>query len=55
LAPEQLYENRDLAVTTDFRNVFSEIAQKHMGVRDLKTVFPDYVMGQEKFRGVLGV
>src|SRR5690606_29116985 len=42
LAPEQLYENRDLAVTTDFRDVFSELSQKHMGVRDLKTVFPGY-------------
>src|SRR2546427_1041678 len=31
LAPEQLYEGRDLALTTDFRNVFSEILQKHMG------------------------
>lgn len=55
LAPEQLYENRDLAVTTDFRNVFSEISQKHMGVRDLKAVFPDYTPGAEKFRGILKV
>jgi uncharacterized protein (DUF1501 family) len=53
LAPEQLYQNRDLAVTTDFRDVFSEISQKHMGVRDLKTVFPGYDSGPEKFRGVL--
>ena len=53
LAPEQLYENRDLAVTTDFRDVFAEIAQKQMGVRDLKAVFPDYLASPEKFRGIL--
>lgn len=55
LAQEQLYENRDLAVTTDFRAVFGEIAQRQMGVRDLKAVFPGYAEGPEKFRGVLKV
>lgn len=53
LAPEQLYENRDLAVTTDFRDVFAEVAQKHLGVRDLKAVFPGYESGSTKFRGVI--
>jgi uncharacterized protein (DUF1501 family) len=53
LAPEQLYENRDLQVTTDFRDVFAEIAQKQMGVRDLKAVFPSYTTSATKFRGVL--
>ena len=55
LAPEQLHENRDLAVTTDFRDVFGEIAQKQMGVRDLKSVFPGYETAPQKFRGVLKV
>lgn len=53
LAPEQLYENRDLAVTTDFRDVFGEVAQKHLGVRDLAVVFPAYASSPDKFRGVL--
>lgn len=53
LAPEQLYEKRDLAVTTDFRDVFSEITQKHMGVRDLQAVFPNYSVRPENFRGIL--
>jgi len=53
LAPEKLYENRDLAVTTDFRDVFGEIAQKHLGVRDLTAVFPGYQSSPTKFRGVL--
>ncbi len=42
LAPEQLYEHRDLALTTDFRNVFSEILIKHMGARDVLPVFPNF-------------
>ena len=43
LATEQLYEGRDLALTTDFRSVFSEIAHKHLGADKLDTVFPGYV------------
>ena len=31
LAPEQLYEGRDLSLTTDFRSGFSELAAKHLG------------------------
>ncbi len=42
LGAAQLYEGRDLAVTTDFRDVFSELLAKQLGVRDLKKVFPGY-------------
>jgi uncharacterized protein (DUF1501 family) len=42
IAPEQLYEGRDLALTTDFRNVFSEILLKHMGIQDTSPVFPSF-------------
>jgi uncharacterized protein (DUF1501 family) len=42
LAPEQLYEGRDLALTTDFRSVFSEIASKHLGASRLDTMFPGF-------------
>src|SRR5499427_3692336 len=45
LAPEQLYEGRDLALTTDFRSVFSEILMKHMGAKDAAKVFPNYRPG----------
>jgi len=45
-----LYENRDLAVTTDFRDVFGEILTKQLGVAALKSVFPNYA---PRFRGVL--
>ena len=42
LAPEQLYEGRDLALTTDFRSVFSEVLTKHMGTKDTAKVFPNF-------------
>ena len=40
LAPEQLNEGRDLAVTTDFRRVLAEAAFKTLGTRDLSLAFP---------------
>ena len=50
LTPEQLFEGRDLAVTTDFRDVFGELLTKQLGVASLKDVFPRYVV---KPRGVM--
>src|SRR5256714_2404908 len=49
-----LYEGRDLALTTDFRDVFGELAQKHLGDSNLQGVFPGYAANASKFRGVLG-
>ena len=42
LDASHLYENRDLAVTTDFRDVFAEVLAKRMGVANLAPVFPGY-------------
>ncbi len=42
LAPEQLFEGRDLALTTDFRTVLSEVLTKHMGATNIAAVFPDF-------------
>ena len=42
LAPEQLHEGRDLALTTDFRNVFSEVLANHMRLKDVAPVFPRF-------------
>lgn len=42
LAPEVLNEGRDLALTTDFRAVFSEVVASHLGGGDLARVFPGY-------------
>jgi uncharacterized protein (DUF1501 family) len=53
LAEEQLYENRDLALTTDFRAVFGEIAVKHLGAQGLQRIFPGYQGTPADFRGVI--
>jgi uncharacterized protein (DUF1501 family) len=42
LAREQLYEGRDLALTTDFRAVFADVLTKHLGAKTLDPVFPGY-------------
>ncbi|HEY9401371.1 MAG TPA: DUF1501 domain-containing protein [Pyrinomonadaceae bacterium] len=54
LDADKLYDGRDLALTTDFRDVFGEVAAKHLGHADLKRVFPGYAANAAKFRGVLG-
>lgn len=48
LKDDQLFEGRDLALTTDFREVFGEIAGRHLGATNLKSVFPGYSPGQFK-------
>jgi uncharacterized protein (DUF1501 family) len=42
LEHEQLYEGRDLNVTTDFRTVLSELVTKQMGNREIHSVFPGF-------------
>jgi uncharacterized protein (DUF1501 family) len=42
LEREQRYEGRDLAITTDFRDVFAEVLTTHMGAKDLSSVFPGH-------------
>ena len=53
LASQQLYENRDLAITTDFRDVFAEILQKRMGILDVKPVFPAYGIDEKRRLGII--
>src|SRR5688572_7289616 len=53
LRNDQLNEGRDLAVTTDFRDVFAEVASKHLGAKDLNTLFPKYSVSKSNFRGLL--
>jgi uncharacterized protein (DUF1501 family) len=54
LASDKRYEGRDLAVTTDFRDVFGEIVVRHMGVADPKSIFPGYSVQASKFPGLFG-
>ncbi len=53
LKSEQLYEGRDLALTTDFRDVFGEVARRHLGTSNLQTVFPGYATSEAKFKGFM--
>ncbi len=46
LAQDKLFEGRDLALTTDFRDVFSEILTKHLHTADVSKIFPGYKPGQ---------
>ncbi|MEP6922362.1 MAG: DUF1501 domain-containing protein [bacterium] len=54
LKSEQLYEGRDLALTTDFRDVFGEVARCHLGTSNVQSVFPGYAASESKFKGFLG-
>lgn len=42
LANENLEDGRDLAVTTDFRAVFSEVANTHLHINNNKILFPEF-------------
>jgi uncharacterized protein (DUF1501 family) len=53
LAVEQRYDRRDLAVTTDFRDVFGEIVTRHLGVADARGIFPGYTLDARRFPGIL--
>ena len=53
LAPEQLYEGRDLALTTDFRSVFSEVAARHLGANKMEKIFPGYRVNPREWLGVI--
>lgn len=53
LAPEQLHEGRNLALTTDFRAVFAEVAGKHLGATQLDRLFPGFEGSPPAWPGVL--
>jgi uncharacterized protein (DUF1501 family) len=42
LDPARRFEGRDLAVTTDFRDLFGEVLARHLGATDLAAVFPGH-------------
>lgn len=46
LAPEALFEGRDLPVSTDFRAVFTEVAGRHLGATDGAALFPEWSGGK---------
>ena len=54
LESHQLYEGRDLAMTTDFRRVLGEAVAEHLGNTKLETVFPGFGSEASKFVRFLG-
>jgi len=49
----QLYEGRDLALTTDFRAVLGEVISAHLGSKDLSKVFPGFDASPRSFPSLL--
>jgi uncharacterized protein (DUF1501 family) len=53
LEPPSLYEGRDLAVTTDFRDLLGELLTRHLGASDLRAVFPGHACEPQRFPGAM--
>jgi uncharacterized protein (DUF1501 family) len=53
LDTRDLYEGRDLAVTTDFRDLLGEVLSRHLGDQDLSRVFPGHRVSATAFPGVM--
>ncbi|MGA7379730.1 MAG: DUF1501 domain-containing protein [Terriglobales bacterium] len=53
LDQSQLYEGRDLALTTDFRQVLGEAVYSHLGNKSLNEVFPGFENQTGKFLRLL--
>ena len=49
LEPGQLWQGRDLAITTDFRDVFAEAVTGHLAATDVSRIFPGY-----RYKSTLG-
>ncbi len=54
LEPADRYEGRDLAVTTDFRDLFGEVVSAHLGARRLDHIFPGRAGDPGGFPGAFG-
>jgi len=46
-------ESRDVAVTTDFRDLFAELLARHLGARDLSSIFPGFTPDPARFPGAI--
>ena len=53
LDPANRFEGRDVAVTTDFRDLFTEILARHLGATDLAAIFPGFTPDQARFPGAI--
>ena len=55
LSDEHLHEGRDLAITTDFRQVLGEAAYKTLGARNLDLVFPGAQLKSADFLNIVSI
>ncbi len=53
LGSDELFEGRDLAVTTDFRDLFAEVAISHLGVPVTAPLFPAFALAPARYPGAL--
>lgn len=53
LDKNQLYEERDLAITTDFRQVLGEASYRTLGARNLEIIFPGASLNSNHFLNIL--
>jgi uncharacterized protein (DUF1501 family) len=53
MGKHQLYEERDLAITTDFRQVLGETAYRTLSSKNLETVFPSSDIEINKFLNII--
>jgi uncharacterized protein (DUF1501 family) len=53
LSREQLNEDRDLALTTDFRDVLAELLVRHLGCEKPNAIFPGYGVDPTRFKGII--
>ena len=54
LADADLHEGRDLAVTTDHRDVLAEVLRAHLGVTESGKVFPGFQVTPDRRPGLFG-
>jgi uncharacterized protein (DUF1501 family) len=47
------FEGRDVAVTTDFRDLFGEVLARHLRAADVGSVFPNFTPTPERFPGTM--
>ena len=55
LSAEQRHDGRNLAITTDFRDLFAEVVVRHLGADPVTAaaVFPGHAVRPASFPGVL--
>lgn len=52
LEAEHLFEQRDVPVTTDFRDVLGEVCERHLGLSDASPLFPGYALEPNRRLGL---